>query len=198
MNTYSRVELSSLRKTIDREKSDIRSHLIKKLRESTSEHESKWSSAITAAKKAIAKDRDASRDADLAELHTKTKKECTERIEKALAQAKHDCTEHQSKLRESVEQASKALLDKTARELVKKRDDSRAKVLAEMSTRLEKHCNESLTAAAAKIRTEATAIVAKGDDQNDRRDLEACRHRVVQFAQERGRSAAKGTEDAAH
>lgn len=154
-------QLSSLRKTIDREKSDILSHLTKKLRESTSEHESKWSSAITAAKKAIAKDRDASRDADLAELHTKTKKECTERIEKALAQAKHDCTEHQSKLRESVEQASKALLDKTARELVKKRDDSRAKVLAEMSTRLEKHCNESLTAAAAKIRTEATAIVAK-------------------------------------
>lgn len=154
-------QLSSLRKTIDREKSDIRSHLTKKLRESTSEHESKWSSAITAAKKAIAKDRDASRDADLAELHTKTKKECTERIEKALAQAKHDCTEHQSKLRESVEQASKALLDKTTKELVKKRDDSRAKVLAEMSTRLEKHCNESLTAAAAKIRTEATAIVAK-------------------------------------
>ena len=154
-------QLSSLRKTIDREKSDIRSHLTKKLRESTSEHESKWSSAITAAKKAIAKDRDASRDADLAELHTKTKKECTERIEKALAQAKHDCTEHQSKLRESVEQASKAFLDKTTKELVKKRDDSRAKVLAEMSTRLEKHCNESLTAAAAKIRTEATAIVAK-------------------------------------
>lgn len=154
-------QLSSLRKTIDRETSDIRSHLTKKLRESTSEHESKWSSAITAAKKAIAKDRDASRDADLAELHTKTKKECTERIEKALAQAKHDCTEHKSKLRESVEQASKALLDKTTKELVKKRDDSRAKVLAEMSTRLEKHCNESLTAAAAKIRTEATAIVAK-------------------------------------